>query len=397
MIGIRPLVVSALSGSFLAVSLAAQTQSLPDGAALMKQSQAATKALHSLQCTNNMTMEMANGMKMTMDGSMAMVNPGKTRSETKVMGMTMLVVSDGETTWIYNSSNQQYVKKHAALGPAAILSAMGMSNVPDFTKVQTTQKTIGEETLEVDGQKHDCWIVESHMGEMEMPAVPGAKMTGAVSKSWIDKKLLIDLKTDVALKMQMPQMPDPMEMHMVMAKKDLKIDQPVAESLFQFTPPADAKEVDSVMGGAMVKADLSGKPAPEFSVRGLDGATYTLESLKGKPVLLDFWATWCMPCRQSMPVLEKLHQAYKDQGLVVLAVNTGEDRDTVSEFLKKSPVPYASALSGDSGIMQAYQVSAFPTFVMIGRDGKVVAHEVGYAGEDVLAAMPAKAGIEKSK
>lgn len=363
----------------------------------MKQAQAAMKALHSLQCTNSMTMEMGNGMKMTMEGNTAMVNPGKTRSETKVMGTTMLVVSDGETTWIYNSSNKQYVKKHAALGPAAILSAMGMSNVPDFTKIQTTQKTIGEETLEVDGQKHDCWILETHIGEMEVPSAPGAKMTGAVSKSWIDKKLLIDLKTDVAMKMQMPQMPDPMEMHMVMEKKDLKIDQPVAESLFQFTPPADAKEVDNVMGGAMVKADLAGKAAPAFTVKGLDGATYSLESLKGKPVLLDFWATWCGPCRQSMPVLEKLHLAYKDQGLVVLAVNTGEDRATVAEFLKKSPVPYASALSGDSGIMQAYEVSAFPTFVMIGRDGKVVAHEVGYAGEDVLAAMPAKAGLETVK
>lgn len=393
MTGIGPLATSLL----LAASLAGQTQPLPDGAALMKQSQAAMKAFHSLQFSSDMTMEMGNGMKMSVTGGTAMVNPGKTRTETKVMGMTMLMVSDGETSWIYNSSNKQYVKKHAALGPAAIFSALGMSNVPDFSKVQTEQKTIGADSLDVDGQKHECWIVESHMGEMEVPAAPGAKMTGAVSKTWLDRKLLIALKADFALKMQMPQMPDPVEMHMVMTLKDLKIDQPVAESLFQFTPPADAREVDNMMGAAMVKADLAGKPAPAFSVKSLDGATYSLESLKGKAVLLDFWATWCSPCRQSMPVLEKLHRTYKDQGLVVLAVDTGEDRDTVAEFLKKSPVPYASALSGDSGIMEAYRVSAFPTFVMIGRDGKVVALEVGYAGEDVLAAMPVKAGLEAAK
>jgi thiol-disulfide isomerase/thioredoxin len=383
------------ASAFLATSLGAQQ--LPDGAVLMKQTQQAVKRFHSLQFANNMTMEMGPSMKMIMESNTAMVNPGKTRSETKVQGTTMLTVSDGETTWIYNSMAKQYVKRNAALGSAAIFAAMGMPNMPDFTKMKTTEKTIGEETIEIDGQKHDCWIVESRIGEMELPGAQGARMTDAVSKIWIDKKLSLDLQSNISMKVQMAQLPEPMEVHMQMVKKDLKIDQPVAESLFQFTPPADAKEVETLMGATLTKADLTGKTAPAFEVKGLDGKAYSLESLKGKPVLLDFWATWCGPCRKSMPLLEKLHAAYKDQGLVVLAVDTGEDRNTVAEFLKTSPMPYPAALSGESGILEAYQVSAFPTFVMIGRDGKVVAHEIGFSGEATFNGIAQKAGLTPPK
>src|SRR5271157_1966416 len=376
-------------------------QQLPDGAALVKQSQEAVKRFHSLQFVSTGTMEMGPNMKMTMETTTAMVNPGKSRSEIKVQGIAMITVSDGETTWIYNAFAKQYVKKNAALGTAGLMAAMGMPNMPDFSKIKTTEKTIGEETIEVDGQKHDCWIVESRIGEMALPGAQGGKMTDALTKLWIDKKLLLDLQSNISMQVQSEQLPEPMEIHMSMVKKDLKIDQPVADSLFQFTPPADAKEVETIMGGAMsgamAKADLTGKAAPAFEVKSLDGKSYSLESLKGQPVLLDFWATWCGPCRKSMPVLEKLHETYKDQDLVVLAVNTGEDRDTVAEFLKKSPMAWPAVLSGESGILEAYQVSAYPTFVMIGRDGNVAAYEVGYGGESVLMAMAEKAGLKAPK
>jgi len=110
-------------------------------------------------------------------------------------------------------------------------------------------------------------------------------------------------------------------------------------------------------------------------------------------VLLDFWATWCVPCRASMPSVERISQEYKDQGLVVLGVDTGEDRDTVQQFLQKTPMAYPAVLAGESGILEAYKVTAFPTFVLIGRDGKIAAYEVGFGGEGVLRGMLEKAGL----
>ena len=384
------------TSAFLVSCLCAQQ--LPDGADLVKQSQAAVKKLHSLQFTNAMEMEMSTGMKMNMESKSAMLNPGKTRTEVNTMGISILTVSDGNTTYIYNSSSKQYVKKNGALDTAGLISAMGIPNMPDISKIKPEQKTTGEETVEVDGAKHDCWVVQSRVGEVPLPGMQNAKMTDIVTTTWIDKKVLVDMQSRIAMKMQMPGAPGGMEVNMKMAKKDLKIDQPIPESLFQFTPPPDAKEVDNILGAAIGnKPDLAGKPAPGFEVKGLDGKSYSLAALKGKPVLLDFWATWCGPCRSSIPTLEKLNAGFKDQGLVVISVNAGEDHDTVAEFLKKNPVGYAVAMSGESGITGAYQVTVFPTFVLIGADGNVAAYEVGYGESGALMAIPEKAGLKAPK
>jgi len=144
--------------------------------------------------------------------------------------------------------------------------------------------------------------------------------------------------------------------------------------------------VEEISGFSARKSDLTGKDAPPFEVKSLDGKPFSLASLKDKTVLLDFWATWCAPCRKSMPVLEKIHQEYKDKGLVMLAIDAGEDRDTVEAFLKKNAMPYPVVLGGESEILSAFQVTAYPTFVLI-KGGKVASHQVGYSGEAALRGM----------
>ena len=146
------------------------------------------------------------------------------------------------------------------------------------------------------------------------------------------------------------------------------------------------------------RANLTGKEAPAFELMGLGAKAYSLAALKlkGKPVLLDFWATWCIPCRKSTPVLEKLFEEYKDRGLVILGVNAGEERETVEAFLKNTPLGYPAVLSGESGILEAYQVTSYPTFVLIGRDGIIVAHEVGFGGEPCAPRHGRKSGAHAS-
>jgi thiol-disulfide isomerase/thioredoxin len=349
---------------------------------------------------------LSGSQKMTTEMSFAYLSPGKTRMEAKTAGMTILNVSDGETTWVYNSVAKQYAKITAVQGPAAVVAAMGVK-MPDVSSIHTSYKTTGEESIEIDGQKHDCWMVEMQMGELILPSPQPSpqgdqapsKLTGAVMTSWIDKKLGIDLQSTLVMKMRIAG--QDVEMHQKIVKKNMQIDQPVDEALFIFTPPPGATEVKELnlfgaAGALAAKPDLAGKPAPAFEVKSMEGKTFSLAALKGKPVLLDFWATWCAPCRRSMPALEKISLEFKDN-VVILGVDSGEDREVVEAFLKKTPMGYPAVLSGESGILESYQVKAYPTYILIGSDGKIIANDVGFGGEEQLREMIDKAGLAAKK
>jgi thiol-disulfide isomerase/thioredoxin/outer membrane lipoprotein-sorting protein len=390
--------------AFALVAFVAAAQPLPDGQALFDRAQAAVKSFHSLQFTAETTSGLASETgSITTEMSAAYLNPGKTRTEAKAAGVTILDVSDGETTWVYNSRVKQYAKIQAAQGPGAVVATMGIK-MPDVSSIHTSYKTSGEETIESDGQKHECWVVEMRVAEFNIPSTgddkaPSSKMTGAVMTLWIDKKLGIDLQSTLVMKMQIAG--NAMEMHQRTVKTGIKIDQPIDEALFVFTPPADAKEVKELnlfgFGSMAAKPDLAGKPAPAFEVKSMGGETINLAALNGKPVLLDFWATWCPPCRRSMPVLEKIAMEFKDSDLVILGVDSGEDREVVERFLKKNPFGYPAVLSGESGILESYGVTAYPTFILIGRDGKIIANDVGFSGEDQLRQMIDKVGLVARK
>jgi thiol-disulfide isomerase/thioredoxin len=140
--------------------------------------------------------------------------------------------------------------------------------------------------------------------------------------------------------------------------------------------------------------DLTGKDAPSFRGVSLDGKVYSSQELKGKTVLLDFWATWCGPCKRSMPVTEQLHEDYKSKGLVILAVDVGERREVVEKFLATRPFPYPVIMGDEAGMTSAYSVNLFPTFVLINEQGKVASHQFGF-NEAALKGMPAMAGLDR--
>ena len=382
-------------------SLTAQTP-YPDGAKLTEQAAAALKGFHSLQYKEDVTMETTlagQHMKIDTQTSHAMVNPGKMRMDTTAPGMSMSIVSDGDQTWVYTSMGNEYTRKSAGVGPQGLMEGMGLGELmPDPADVHLTQKTTGEETITIDDQKHDCWVVRTDVAALDLPvAARGAKVSGGTITTWFDKKLLLDLQRDVIMKASIGGTDT--ETHIKMVKKNLVIDGPIADSTFTFTPPEGAQEVAklSLFGGAESTPDLAGKPAPDFTVQGVDGKPYSLASLKGKPVLLDFWATWCGPCRKAMPSVEKLFQDYKDQGLTVLAVDGAEEGQTVKDFLKEHPMVYPAALSGKTTILKDYNVTAFPTFVWIGADGKIADYQSGFGGDDMLRDMLEKAGLKLKK
>ena len=126
--------------------------------------------------------------------------------------------------------------------------------------------------------------------------------------------------------------------------------------------------------------DFKGKDAVDFTLMTVDGHPITLSALKGNVVVVDFWATWCPPCRLSLPHLQKLANdpQLSGKGLRVIAVDAREDASTVQKFMTKNNYTFDAPLDAEGKVMDAYAVSGIPATLIIGRDGKVRDVFVGF-------------------
>jgi thiol-disulfide isomerase/thioredoxin len=114
-----------------------------------------------------------------------------------------------------------------------------------------------------------------------------------------------------------------------------------------------------------------GDIAPNFTLQGLNGAPVALNDLRGHPVMLNFWASWCPPCRAEMPDLVKASREYRDRGLVVLAVNFGEDQDTVQHYANVLGMDFPIVLDRESAVSNRYNLTGLPTSYFIDGEGTV--------------------------
>ena len=141
----------------------------------------------------------------------------------------------------------------------------------------------------------------------------------------------------------------------------------------KYTPPDDAK-----MAEPPGPHPLLAKPAPSFKLELLDGGEFDLSQQKDKNiVILDFWATWCGPCRRVMPIMEEIANEYKDKGVILIAVNLRESPQTIRSFLKEQGLHPIVALDKDGTVGTVYKAQAIPQTVIIGKEGIVQAVHVG--------------------
>lgn len=127
----------------------------------------------------------------------------------------------------------------------------------------------------------------------------------------------------------------------------------------------------------------AGKPAPEFSARDLAGQTVHLSDYRGrKVVILDFWATWCGPCRMSMPGLQSLQDDFKGRGLEILSVNQRESAEQAGEFIKKKGYGFHVLLDPDASVAAKYFVRGIPTLLVVDKNGVVQWIRTGYSPGD---------------
>lgn len=139
------------------------------------------------------------------------------------------------------------------------------------------------------------------------------------------------------------------------------------------------------LSAALAMSSLVGastSSAPDFTLPAREGGQISLEQLKGQVVMLNFWASWCGPCRQEMPLLDTLYQRYSALGFTLLGVNVEADTQDAERWLAQTPVSFPVLFDKDSQVSKLYDVSAMPSTVFIDRQGNVRYLHRGYKPGD---------------
>ncbi len=124
-----------------------------------------------------------------------------------------------------------------------------------------------------------------------------------------------------------------------------------------------------------------GASAPDFTLNDLNGSPHTLSALRGKVVVLDFWATWCPPCRASIPVLNRIYQRFHGEGVKVMGVSIDDGSKDIRDFLKTHQILY-KVLWDNKNIADAYNVQSIPNVFVIDKNGVIRDHHLGFSADE---------------
>ena len=139
----------------------------------------------------------------------------------------------------------------------------------------------------------------------------------------------------------------------------------------------------------------TGSQAPLFELETADGEMVGLEDYRGQVVLLNFWATWCAPCRIEMPLLQSTFESFKDQGLVILGIDFDEPADLVASFGDELGLTFPLLLDPGGKVQQQYKVRGYPTTVILDREGRIQSYHIGVLTQSQLDGYMQIAGLSQ--
>jgi peroxiredoxin/outer membrane lipoprotein-sorting protein len=289
------------------------------------------------------------------------------RTETTGAAEPTVNISDGKTFWTYFPESNQYTAYPLGEEANSLVQLYGSIDQVRGTPNMTGSEHIGDV---------DCKVVK-----IERP--------DSVRTLWIDPKTNFILKDDSTTTKSFPT--GVFTVHSVTIFSLAQVLPGVDQQLFSFDPQKlNAKPRQELRQQA--KRNSVGTHAPNFTLSDLEHQPLRLSDLKGKVVLLDFWATWCRPCREALPAIELLHREFKDKGLVVLGVDD-EDSPTQTTFLDKFGYTFRSLVDPMEQVKNLFHVSGFPTTVLIDKQGTIQVFELGGASYDSLRDAIRKIGI----
>jgi thiol-disulfide isomerase/thioredoxin len=148
-----------------------------------------------------------------------------------------------------------------------------------------------------------------------------------------------------------------------------------------------------VVASSLFGANAAREPALRFHATTTSGEKFTNDSIKGKVVLFEFWATWCGYCDHEAPYVDQIAKEFAAKGLIVLAVDVGESKKTVRRYLEAHPRGVPIVLMEDTNLAAMYQANVYPIYVLIDRDGTIAGTQRGAAGEPALRRLLMRTGL----
>jgi thiol-disulfide isomerase/thioredoxin/outer membrane lipoprotein-sorting protein len=303
------------------------------------------------------------------------------------------VYYDGAVSWVFVSPLKQYTRKltgsakETAADGASRFAAIAMQVLEQFERISTsvrTAKILRTEKLEVGDSQVECLVIEVELEEQD----PDEKR---LRTYWIDSQRNLVLKL-VQFDKLSGEAANALETEITTTFKKADINPSIPDGTFAFEPPAGAKEVAAFRTAHPAAIEI-GSEAADIQLKDLEGREIQLKSLRGSVVLLNFWASWCGPCRLEMPVIEKLHQQFHRKGLRVFGVND-EDIDTIRDYVAEHEYSFPTLVDTNQQAMSLYRIRGIPTMVVIDREGKIAQYRLGLSRESDLRSWLRKAGIE---
>ncbi len=310
-----------------------------------------------------------------------------------------LHISDGKTAWDLHPEEHAYTQ-----GPAPATkyqqpkmwqmnegdSQQAVSlrkEFADFAKHYESATRLPDEVIFDGGIEATCYVVKVDAAQRKGPKTEGLSVDETL---WIDKAAWTVRKTVTHANtfMYIGSAHIPMVQDTVTNYETAALNSSPPDALFHFEPPADAKLVSKFSNGPF-ETDLTGETAPDVQLVDANGKRVPLSAYRGKPVLLDFWATWCAPCVASMPKLAELNRDAAPKGLVMLSVDEDEDAKTATDFLAKNQYNWPNT-QDDGKVGEAFKKAGIPLVVLIDAQGKIAFYE---AGEDDAGLRKALAGL----
>jgi thiol-disulfide isomerase/thioredoxin len=295
----------------------------------------------------------------------------------------ILVGSTGQKAYIYSEKEKQYLQADAPKGKVAsqqlppfvagLLSRQNPSLLMALSTDAAAELTAGALTVD---KSPDVKVGNESYTALKIQTTHGDENVLVDS----DTHLVKQVKLDLSKMLQQQGAPNVKQAELTFDYTKTQPDAPVKAEQFAWAPPANATDAAKApKAQPESEADeLTGKPAPDFTLTGLDGKQQTLSKMKGSVVVLDFWATWCPPCRESLPHLDALNKDLAPKGLKVYAVNLQEEKPKVQDYITKNKLAFPVLLDTQGKVAMEYKANAIPQTVVVAKDGTVKKVFVGF-------------------
>jgi peroxiredoxin len=359
----------------------------PDAKQLVDQISEAYSKLHSLNLAGTVSLDLqiegSSPDKHSSSFTSAYVAPNRFRHEVKD---DVLVGNTGQTLYTFKAEPNAYTQAEAPKEkvaskdlPKPLVTLLALQ---DPSLLLAVTKNPADELL--DGVTEASKIDDTKVGDVACPTLKLVNSDKSVMTLAADPSTHLIRQATLDLTDQLKQRrPDLARAVVTIDYTKSSPDQGAAkDELFAWSPPPGARDA-AAMAAAQPKDEadasaLEGKDAPLFKLDGLDGKPVSLADLKGKVVVLDLWATWCPPCRASLPHLNKLWDAMKDKDVKIFAVNEQEDKKDVQGFVDSTKLTVPVLLDSEGKVGGQYGANAIPETVVVGKDGKVKKVFVGF-------------------